>query len=66
MDIQIDKKNLYNSLNNALENGYELLEWTAEEIAEDLNQYDQYFENIPHKLLIEPIQEWLDNRDLRR
>ncbi len=54
--------NLNLSLNNAIENGYELDEWDAEEISSDLSCYDEDFECEDPQLLVPFIQEWLDAR----
>lgn len=50
---------IFESLNSAIENGYELREWTAEDIAKDLAEYDSYFESTPVEDLVPFIQEWL-------
>ena len=50
------------SLNNAMENGYELDLWSAEAISRDLSCYDEDFECEDPSTLIPFIQEWLDAR----
>ena len=47
------------SLNNAVANGYPLYEWTAEEIAADLAEYDSQFENVDQAELQIIIAGWL-------
>jgi hypothetical protein len=50
------------SLNHAIENGYELDDWSAEEIASDLSQYDCQFEDCDVELLIPFIENWKNGR----
>lgn len=61
-DPSKDEATLIESLDSAIQNGYEINEWPASEIASDVNQYDSYFENINHETLVKPIQDWLDKR----
>ena len=53
---------IFESLDQALENGYELLGWEPEEIAIDLHDYDAQFENIDPALLVPVISEWQEQR----
>lgn len=50
------------SLDSAIRNGYELDDWSAADIAEDLNQYDSQFEEVPTERLVALIQNWKDRR----
>lgn len=56
------QKRINESLDSAIENGYELDEWSAEDIAADLNQYDSNFESFESKDLVPFIQTWKDGR----
>ena len=53
------------SLNNAVENGYELDEWDAKDISDDLSCYDKSFECEDPSSLVPFIQEWLDERKIK-
>ena len=54
------KETLFISLDNALDNDYELAEWGAEEIANELGKHDSFFESYETEALVPIIQEWLD------
>lgn len=56
------QKRINESLDSAIESGYELDEWSAEDIAADLNQYDSNFESFESKDLVPFIQTWKDGR----
>lgn len=47
------------SLNNAVANGYPLYEWSAEEIADDLAEFDSEFEAADKTELKIIIGTWL-------
>lgn len=53
------KKKIFESLDNAVDNGYELKEWPAENIALDLAEYDEFFESYTQPELVPHIVEWL-------
>ena len=46
------------SLDNAVENGYQMQKWCVEDIAIDMTQFDSFFENHDPKQLIPFIQDW--------
>lgn len=50
------------SNDQAVENGYDLEGWSAEEIAADLKDYDAAFEEVDSELLVEPIRKWQERR----
>ena len=52
---------LFESLNNAVDNGYELREWSAEDIADDVSEYDPQFEDVDTATMIPIIEEWLQS-----
>lgn len=51
------------SLDAAVQNGYELMDWAAEDIAIDLHEYDAYFEKIKPLALVPYIQNWKGAQD---
>jgi len=58
------KDKVYESLNNAMANGYlELSTWTPAEIAEDLKEYNPDFEDIPEDQIIPHIEAWLKEHE---
>lgn len=58
MKNELMRQMLFESLNNAVENGYELREWSAADIAEDFGD-DPLFKNVEAEALIPLIEEWL-------
>lgn len=55
------QQTVYESLNNARENGYDLTTWDSEEIAEDLMQYDTGCENSTVEELVPHINKWKES-----
>lgn len=53
------KAKIYESLNSAIDNGYELNDWPAEQIAQDLSEYDAFFEGYLEPELVPHIVSWL-------
>ncbi len=66
--MTITKEHVYALLNNAVENDYDLREWSAEQIADDLIEYGSFekdnvlLEEIDPHELVPFIQMWLDGR----
>lgn len=60
-DLLEIRERVFKSLDSGIENGYELDNWSAEEIAEDLREYDVDLESVPVSL-VPFIQEWKDGR----
>lgn len=54
------KQDVFESLDNAIENGYELLEWEPEDISKDLHEYDSQFENVSQEILLPIVKEWYE------
>jgi hypothetical protein len=53
------EQRVYTALDTAVENGYPLTEYPAEEIAVDLGTYDAQFEHTPAEVLTPIIVKWL-------
>lgn len=60
--MTISQDDIDESLNNAIENGYELGLWTAEQIAVDLSTYDAAFEDVDIEVLVPFISDWLSRQ----
>lgn len=56
------KADVHDALNYAVENGYGswLAQSSAQVIADDLAQYDSFFENIDTAIYLSDIEEWLE------
>lgn len=53
------REQVFSSLDNALENGYDNLLWVpAEEIAADLGDYDADLAHVPAEDLVPLVQDW--------
>jgi ribosome-binding protein aMBF1 (putative translation factor) len=52
------KNRVFESLDNAIVNGYELLEWSDQDIADDLHEYDAELENVDSAELLPLVAEW--------
>lgn len=61
-DIVLLQKEINESLDNAIFNGYELDEWSSADIASDIGQYDLQFQNIEQDVLIPLIEVWKQSR----
>ena len=55
----IDEKQVFESLNNAVDNGYNIHEWDTDAIVEDLCSYDAQYENVSQSDLKPFIEKWL-------
>jgi hypothetical protein len=53
------KKELFNSLDNAVENDYDIMNDDPKDIADDIGNYDISFEGVLPKELISWIKEWI-------
>lgn len=53
------------SLDSAVANGYDLPDWTALQIAEDMAEYDSAVEGIPVEELLPHVEAWLATTLLR-
>ena len=53
------KQKIFEALNNAMDSGYEINEWSAELIAQDLSDYDSFFEGYLEPELVPHIVSWL-------
>lgn len=60
--IEITQENVDRSLNQAIENGYMLDLWDAEDIAEDLHEYDSDFEDTDPNDLVPFVRDWKSRR----
>lgn len=49
---------LYSSLGNAIDNGYDMLSMTNEDIADELIQGDDTFDGVKHEVLIQLVAMW--------
>ncbi len=56
------RRRVAKSLDNAIENGYELDEWSAREIAEDVHEYDSQFEDVEPIELVPHVEAWKGHR----
>lgn len=54
----ITEAQVHASNDRAVENGYDLFSWSAEEIAVDLADYDSDFEGVPVEITIPFIRSW--------
>ena len=55
----ISRESVFESLDNAQENGYNMREMTLDEIVVDLKTYDADCEHVPNGLLRTFVAEWL-------
>jgi archaellum biogenesis protein FlaJ (TadC family) len=62
MSRKINRDTVFQSLNNAIDNGYELEDWTEREIAENLHEYDAQFEGVDPNLLIPIVKDWYNQK----
>ncbi len=62
---KITQAGINESLDNAIENGYELLDWSNEEIAVDLGTYDEEYEGLNEEL-IPFIQAWRETKGISK
>lgn len=53
------KKKVFECLDNAVANGYDIFEETAEDIADDLGDYAKQFERTSVSTTLPHIKEWL-------
>jgi hypothetical protein len=60
--MEITEAAVHESLDTAIDNGYELDEWPAWNIADDLKDYDATFEEADPKDLLPHIKTWLEKR----
>lgn len=63
MKIKISQGMVDESMANAIDNGYSFDEWSAEEIARDIAEYDSQFEGVPIEEIIPLIKEWKEKND---
>jgi hypothetical protein len=59
---KINSNSVFQSLDNAVTNGYSLEDWTEREIAEDLHEYDSQFEGIDPNLLVPIVRDWYNQK----
>ena len=59
------RQRVFESNDNAVENGYEIDVWPAWKIAEDISEYDAELESFTHAELLPHITAWLNQRPLR-
>ena len=52
------QEEVFISLDQAVENGYDLTDWSEAEIARDLHEYDSQFEDVDPTSLVEHIEAW--------
>jgi hypothetical protein len=60
--MDVTYKSVRESLDSAIDNGYELDEWEASDIADDMHKYDATFEDVDSELLKPHIERWLEER----
>lgn len=53
------RQHVFEALNNAIENGYDLRQWSAEQIIDDLNRYAADLEAYMPEELRPHIEAWL-------
>lgn len=58
MKKKLTQRRVDESLNEAVKNGYELHLWEAANIAEDLSEYDQFFEDADQAVLLPLVEDW--------
>ena len=49
-----------------MQNGYELMDWAAEDIAIDLHEYDAQFEKLLPMALVPYVQNWKGAQEVLR
>lgn len=54
------------SLDSAITNGYDIEDWGAEGIAEDMGSYDGTVDQLPVKFLVPYVEAWLEERRIAR
>ena len=58
----IIEKGIHQALDNAIENGYDLLEWSDDDISEDLHEYDSDYEEITPGDILPYVKTWREKR----
>jgi len=56
------EQQVFSSLDSAVANDYDLREWSAEEIANDLHEYDADLESVSPAELLPHVQAWKEAR----
>lgn len=59
------KKQVFESLDNAVENGYDLKDWSAQDLAEDLSDYDSYFNDKNVDEIKTHVKQWQEERGMK-
>lgn len=59
------KKQVFESLDNAVENGYDLKDWSAQDLAEDLSDYDSYFNDKNVDEIKTYVKQWQEERGMK-